>query len=79
MQKRDKYYELRSSYNDVVTSIQVQGDATWGELAESFYDFLRACGYELDRQDLSDHFDMSVFETMTRVKKESTDGDGDAD
>ena len=35
---------------------------SWSIVADRFFDFLRGCGFELTRQDLSDHFDQSVFD-----------------
>lgn len=34
---------------------------SWPTVADHFFDFLLGCGYGLDRQDLSDHFDQTVF------------------
>lgn len=40
---------------------RVSAHCTWPDLADAFYDFLLGCGFSLDKQDLSDHFDQSVF------------------
>lgn len=48
--------DWRNPGNVVGTVEIMSGDASWPDLAESFYFFLLASGFSLTRQDLSDQF-----------------------
>lgn len=56
----DQYYtfrHIRGGDKTLVTTTSV----SWDEIADRFYEFLLACGFCLDKQDLADHFDQSCF------------------
>ncbi len=41
------------------------GAMSWPEISDRFLHFLRACGFELTQQDLSDHYDQSYLPLST--------------
>lgn len=56
MDPRYKFEQLDSGDNiEFGTSTH-----TWTDLANKFYEFLLGCGFSLDRQKLSDHYDQCV-------------------
>ena len=75
---RPTTYKFKSINATDTTVVSYTGDA-WPDIAERFFQFLRGCGFELERQDISDYFDQSAFtdaadsvieehgETLTRL------------
>lgn len=50
-------YKFTSNDGSRKVVVQVDNhDMTWMDLSEEFFEFLRGCGFYLDRQDLSDYF-----------------------
>lgn len=48
-------FTMTAKDEDNTTTITVD-TVVWTEVADRFYNFLRGAGFELDRQQLSDHF-----------------------
>jgi hypothetical protein len=48
-----QFHHTHSDDNTVICTTDAE---SWMDLADTFFQFLRGVGYELKRQDLSDHF-----------------------
>lgn len=51
--KRDYDFEYINTRGTVTNSIEC---ATWSKLADEFLDFLKGCGFQVERADLAEHY-----------------------